>query len=97
MYYVFNETLASQIGTAIQNAKGGGFFDFKPHQKTVEITNVPNSNTDLTPIRIYRTVIILETTFAPEDALLQNEAEASAEIFSDDPQTIHEYLNSPDI
>ena len=96
MYYIFEKSLEENIKIAMLQKQGEGFYDFKPHQKCEKITDIPSSNTDSTPINFYRTVIALETNFAPEDALLQAQAEALAEYYTDKPLNFHKYLSLPD-
>lgn len=96
-YYIFNSRFEQEIFLAMTQAQGGGFYDFKPHQKLERTTNIPNSNTDNTPINLYRTVFLLETSFASEDSLLKQQAEAIAELYTDNVFEVHQYLNSPDI
>lgn len=96
MYYIFNNTLKTAIAQAMTQAQGGGFFDFKPHQKCVEVTTIPSSNTDPTPIQDFRTVMILETEFAPEDVDLKANAESLAEYYSEDSRKILAYLAATD-
>jgi uncharacterized protein YegL len=95
-YYIFSQLLKNQIALAMSQAQGGGFYDFKPIQKCTEVTNIPNSNTDATPIKDYRTVIVLETIFAPEDAELKAQAEALAEYYTEKSRNLHAYLSLPD-
>lgn len=93
-YYTFNSSLKNQIREAIPAE--AGFFDFKPHQKLVEVTNIPASNTDATPIKEYRTVFVLETVFSEKYAALKAQAEQLAEFFSDDSDAILAYLQTAD-
>ena len=98
MYYIFNSQYTNQIAQAFLQVNSDGFFDFKPHQKTTEITSIPTSNTDSTPIKLYRTVLILEVaSFATEDAELEAQAGQLAEFVSNNPSDVLEYLQTPDL
>lgn len=94
MYYVFNEALREQIAQAIPQTTG--FFDFKAHQKCVEITKIPSSNTNSSPVFLYRTVYILETTFSDKFASLKEQSEKLAEYYSENSSNILAYLRLPD-
>lgn len=96
MYYIFNNDLAPLISGAIESKKGDGFFDFKEKQKLVEVTNIPNSNTDNTPINNYRTVFVLETVFDEADKDLEKSAKELSEFYSENSDQVLEYLNIPD-
>lgn len=93
-YFVFNSLLKNRIAKAIPPE--AGFFDFKPHQKLVAMTEIPASNTDSTPIAEYRTVFILETVFSEKHKDLQSQAEKLAEFFSDDSSEVIKYLQTTD-
>ena len=97
MYYIFNGSLKNTIYQALQSVKGDGFWDMKPHQKCVEITQIPTSNTDDTPIRDYRTVFILETLFAPQDAQLEAQAKALADYWTSEAINAHGFLAITDV
>lgn len=98
MYLVFNSQYSNLIAQAFASVNGDGFFDFKPHQKCSEITAIPTSNTDDTPVKIYRTVLVLEVaSFATEDAQLEAQARQLAEFESEDAQSILTYLQTPDV
>lgn len=47
------------------------FFDFKAKDKKESITSIPTSNTDNTPISVYRTIWALETIIETDLELLQ--------------------------
>lgn len=96
MYFTFAANLEEAISSALDNALGDGFYDFKPHQKFIGPTDIPNSNTDATPIGDYRTVFILETDFAPEDATLEAQAIAMSEYYTEDAARVHQFLSLPD-
>ena len=46
------------------------FFDFKSKDKLTELSQVPNSNTDNTPVPIFRTIWALETIIQEDLDLL---------------------------
>lgn len=94
MYYVFNEALREQIAQAIPQTTG--FFYFKAHQKCVEITKIPSSNTNSSPVFLYRTVYILETNFSDKFASLKEQSEALAEYYSESSLKILAYLRLTD-
>lgn len=77
-------------------ATGGGFFDFKEHQKLIGETNLPLSNTQPAKLKHYRKVLVLETDFDEADAEIKAAAEAESEIFSTDSLDILNYLRTPD-
>jgi hypothetical protein len=95
-YYVFNSAKIPMAEQLMGTATGGGFFDFKEHQKLIGETNLPLSNTQTERLRHYRKVLILETDFDDADAAIKAAAEAESEIFSTENLTILNYLRSPD-
>jgi hypothetical protein len=96
MYYIFKGSLHPTIATAMSQAQGGGFYNFKTRKKCEIITDIPNSNTDSTPIRLYRSVVVLETNFALDDSVLQAQAESLSEYYTDKAENVHAFLDLPD-
>lgn len=96
-YYVFSAEKYPLIAAALGGRQGQGTFDFTNNQKVTVVTEIPRSNVDPTPVTLYRSVITLETDFAPEDEAIRGAAEAEAEIFSTDSEVITEYFQTPDV
>jgi len=93
-YYVINVNQTAAIQVALDQKQGTGFFDFKLHDKTVELTTIPTSNTDQTLIPLARKVWVLETDFDELDVLIRGAAEQLSEFFSTDPIVVRSYLST---
>lgn len=75
------------------------FFDFKAKDKTGNITEIPTSNTDSTPISVFRTIWALETIIETDLELLQRCKDNSEwwwQADNETPQRLQWFLSQPD-
>lgn len=94
IYYIFETSLVPTIESLFENKKGDGFFAWTNAQKLVSISNIPQSDTNTEPLKVYKNVVILEVkNWSIGDELLQQGAESQSLFFSDDNIAIINFLN----
>jgi len=92
-YYIFNQSLISDIANSFSEKTGDGFFSFTMHQKRTGTTTLPVSNLDASFILTYRQVLILEVAnWAEGDLALKQTAELASEFWSVDSSAVLDYL-----
>ena len=93
-YYIFETSLVPTIESLFGNKKGDGFFAWTNAQKLVSISNIPQSDTNTEPLKVYKNVVILEVkNWSIGDELLQQGAESQSLFFSNDNIAIINFLN----